>query len=70
MKIIKNGKDRYFKCPFCKCRFKASCEEYKVHVHIDGDATLTVKCPYCEHLLEKYYSRRKASVIECRFKLF
>lgn len=68
MKILKQGKlERRFKCPFCKCKFIATPEEYNIHIHIDGDAALTVKCPSCKHLLEKEYSKRKANVIECLF---
>ena len=59
MQILKQGKlERRFKCPRCKCKFKASFEEYSIkHVftvyRYQCDYIVSVHCPYCNYEIEK-----------------
>ena len=59
MKIIKNGKlERRFKCPRCKCKFKASFEEYSTTYNIPTQFKyiykyiISINCPYCNFHIE------------------
>ena len=60
MKIIKQGKNRCFKCPKCRCKFEASPEEYSLEYDIsyilrhNGIYYIyTVNCPYCNFRIQE-----------------
>ena len=58
MKILKQGKDKRFKCPKCGCKFEASHNEYSIRYNIPLPykyvyyCIISVHCPYCDFLIE------------------